>query len=190
MKQKQKHKNRNITSFELQLIKNYYNFNKTTIINKNKISFVCYGSINVLENQQRACFNDFALANNITLDFTYLSSKSIQANRLFSSINSIKYIINSGIYQIRITFKKKPIDFCFKLRLNNHNFFLNKLKELDTFVTTNEINITFNPSVIKTRNSSVLIRSTNLKKQKSHTINLQLISYLRFLKNKNKSVAE
>lgn len=189
MKQKQKHKNMNITSFELQLIKDYYNFNKTIVINNNKISFVCYGSINILENQQRACFNAFAIANNINLEFTYLSSKSRQPNRLFSSMNIIKYIRNSGIYKIRITFNDISKDSSFTIKINSHLFFMSKLKELDSFVSNNEINITFNISVIKIRNSSILIRSTKLKKQGLRSINLQLIGYLIYLKNKNISVA-
>ena len=189
MKQKQKHKNINITSFELQLIKDYYNFNKTVIMNKNKISFVCYGSINILENQQRACFNAFARANNINLEFTYLSSKSRQSNILFSSMNVIKYIRNSGIYKIRITFNNISKDSSLKIKVNNHLFFMSKLKELDSFVSNNEIDITFNVSVIKIINSSILIRSTKLKKQRLHSINLQLIGYLIYLKNNSISVS-
>lgn len=179
----------NITSFELQLIKDYYNFNKTIVINKNKISFVCYGSINILENQQRACFNAFAIANNINLEFTYLSSKSRQPNRLFSSMNVIKYIRNSGIYKIRITFNDISKESSFKIKVNSHLFFMSKLKELDSFVSNNEINITFNVSVIKIRNSSILIRSTKLKKQGLRSINLQLIGYLIYLKNNSISVS-
>ena len=191
MKQKQKHKNRNRTWFELQLIKDYFNFNKTLVINKNKISFICYGSRNILENQQRACFNTFAMENNINLKFSYLSSKSIQSNILFSSINIIKYIRNSGIYLIRITVNNNiPENFSLKIKVNSHLFLINKLKELETLVSNNEVNITFNLSAIQIRNSSILIRSTNWKKQKLHNINLQLIGYIVYLKNKSISVAE
>ena len=102
------------------------------------------------------------MENNINLKFSYLSSKSIQSNILFSSINIIKYIRNSGIYLIRITVNNNiPENFSLKIKVNSHLFLINKLKELETLVSNNEVNITFNLSVIQIRNSSILIRSTN-----------------------------
>lgn len=184
MKQKQKHKNINRTSFEIQLIKNYYNFNKTIIVKKNKSSFICYGTINVLESKERAFFNNFAIANDITLEINHLSSKSLAPTMLFSSINSIKYIINSGIYQIILYSNKKTNKIrIFTDKLEQYTLLSNKLVQLLNSNLTEEIS--FNPSIIIDINSNILMRSEKLKKQINTNLNIQLISYFIYLKNKN-----
>ena len=83
---KQKRKRLNITSFELQLIKNYYNFRQTNLqkvesvnssITKKQHIFVCYGTINVLSGYQRDMFNNFII--------TEKSQVEIHLERLTSS---------------------------------------------------------------------------------------------------------
>ena len=184
MKQKQKHKNINISSFELQLIKNYYNFNKSNTTNVNTISFICYGNINVLDNNQRTFFNTFAKNNHISLNLKYLSSKSIHAPILYSSINSLKYIINSGIYQRSITFTGNNKLNAFNLKIETYLLFINKLNELNNLVSVEKTNITFNPLIILDNHSKSYIRSEKLKALISKKLNLQLRSYLIYLNNK------
>lgn len=184
MKQKQKHKNINISSFELQLIKNYYNFNKSNKTNVNKISFICYSNINVLDNHQRTFFNTFAKNHHVSLNLKYLSAKSIHATILYSSINSIKYIINSGIYQLIRTFTENSRLNTFKLKRENYLLFINKLNQLNNLIALEKTNITFNPLIILDNHSKSYIRSENVKVLISKKLNLQLRSYLMYLNNK------
>ena len=86
---KQKRKRLNITSFELQLIKNYYNFRQTNLekvetvnssATKKQHIFVCYGTINVLSGYQRDMFNNFVITekNKVEIHLERLTSSSLK----------------------------------------------------------------------------------------------------------------
>lgn len=113
---KQKRKRLNITSSELQLIKNYYTFRRTDLIKNNlfidkikKTIFISYGTINVLSSYQREIFNNFRLIekDKVELFFRRLSSSSIKRIIKFSNLKNIESIINSGIYKLVVKIKKK-----------------------------------------------------------------------------------
>jgi hypothetical protein len=113
---KQKRKRLNITAYELQLIKNYYNFRHTDLTNTKfivtkltKTVFVSYGTINVISGYQRDIFNSFKLQekDNAELIFGRLSASSIKSIIKFSTLKSVESIINSGIYKLVVKIKNK-----------------------------------------------------------------------------------
>ena len=110
---KQKRKRLNITSSELQLIKNYYNFRKTNLIKtdnslfvpkEKKSIFICYGTINVISGYQRERLNTFINSEKNKVDFHFerLSASSIKILFRFSHLKNIEQIMNSGIYKLII----------------------------------------------------------------------------------------
>lgn len=186
---KQKRKRLNISSYELQLIKNYYNFRHTDLTNTkftitkfNKTVFISYGTINVISGYQRDIFNNFKLLekDNVELIFERLSASSIKSIIKFSSLKSVESIINSGIYMLVVKIKNKSN----KSSWNNYeNYFyyfkiLNQLKSLNP---TDENSFSFNPSLvieIGETNSLVPRRTEQLKKYLTQKINIQIRSCL------------
>jgi|Laugresu1bdmlbdd_1035124.scaffolds.fasta_scaffold00035_19 hypothetical protein len=179
---KQKHKYIYRTSAELQLIKNYYNFKKTILTKKNTISFICYGTRNILEKKQRDFFNNFARTNQLDLHIEYLAAKSLRSRHTFSSRNRLQYRTYSGIYKRTRQFKKLSNIHDFKIQIERYTLCINKLNKLSS--NEEERSTKFYPSIIRDTHSKIFIRTEILKKYRSSGLEIQLIMYLFYINNK------
>ena len=74
---------------------------------------------------------------------------------------------------------------------NNYQKIDTNVTNVSSFDQTSTENISnFNPSIIIDINSNILMRSEKLKKQITINLNIQLISYFIYLKNKNTFLAK
>lgn len=199
---KQKRKRLNITSFELQLIKNYYNFRQANLekvetvnssATKKQHTFVCYGTINVLSSYQRDMFNNFVITekNKVEIHLERLTSSSLKWLIRFSHLKNIEHIINSGIYKIVIKINSdKPTQWGV---FEHYISFFKIINQIKALSPTDETTFSFNPSIIiETSATNILVprRPERLKKQINQKINIQIRSYLVFLTNKLKNLAK